>query len=91
MGYGSRALQALNAFYSGEYYNFEEAESAAPSYANIGDFDPVSRIRFVVGLSAYPFHSCRKLLICRLKHPAFERCQACLHFCSVFLNGNRRY
>jgi N-acetyltransferase 10 len=23
MGYGSRALQALNAFYSGEYYNFD--------------------------------------------------------------------
>jgi hypothetical protein len=23
MGYGSRALQALNAFYSGEYFNFD--------------------------------------------------------------------
>ncbi|KAJ6520530.1 GNAT acetyltransferase 2-domain-containing protein [Mycena sanguinolenta] len=42
MGYGSRALEALNAFYSGEYYNFEEAESAAPSYPNLGAFDPAT-------------------------------------------------
>jgi N-acetyltransferase 10 len=41
MGYGSRALDALNSFYSGEYYNFDEAESAVPSYPNLGDFDPV--------------------------------------------------
>ncbi|KAJ7222857.1 DUF699-domain-containing protein [Mycena haematopus] len=40
MGYGSRALEALNSFYSGEYYNFDEAESAAPSYPNLGAFDP---------------------------------------------------
>ncbi|KAJ7511854.1 GNAT acetyltransferase 2-domain-containing protein [Mycena galericulata] len=42
MGYGSRALEALNSFYSGEYYNFDEAESAAPSYPNLGDFDPAT-------------------------------------------------
>ncbi|KAJ7784801.1 helicase-domain-containing protein [Mycena olivaceomarginata] len=29
MGYGSRALEALNAFYSGEYYNFDAADAAA--------------------------------------------------------------
>ncbi|KAJ7194724.1 GNAT acetyltransferase 2-domain-containing protein [Mycena pura] len=40
MGYGSRALEALNAFYSGEYYNFDEAETAAPTYPGLGDFDP---------------------------------------------------
>ncbi|KAJ7447247.1 GNAT acetyltransferase 2-domain-containing protein [Mycena latifolia] len=42
MGYGSRALEALNSFYSGEYYNFDEAESAPPSYPNLGDFDPTT-------------------------------------------------
>ncbi|KAJ7652167.1 GNAT acetyltransferase 2-domain-containing protein [Mycena polygramma] len=42
MGYGSRALEALNSFYSGEYYNFDEAESAPPSYPNLGEFDPAS-------------------------------------------------
>ncbi|KAJ7665664.1 GNAT acetyltransferase 2-domain-containing protein [Mycena rosella] len=42
MGYGSRALQALNSFYSGEYYNFDEAETAAPSYPNLGEFDPAT-------------------------------------------------
>ena len=26
MGYGSRALQALNAYYSGEYFNLDEHE-----------------------------------------------------------------
>ncbi|KAF7302818.1 RNA cytidine acetyltransferase [Mycena kentingensis (nom. inval.)] len=39
MGYGSRALEALNAFYSGEYYDFDEAEKAAPSYPKLGAFD----------------------------------------------------
>ncbi|KAJ7726390.1 GNAT acetyltransferase 2-domain-containing protein [Mycena metata] len=42
MGYGSRALEALNAFYSGEYYNFDEAEKVAPSYPNLADFDPAT-------------------------------------------------
>ncbi|KAF7347248.1 RNA cytidine acetyltransferase [Mycena venus] len=42
MGYGSRALEALNAFYSGEYYNFDEAEAAAPSYPNLAAFDPAT-------------------------------------------------
>ncbi|KAK7063629.1 RNA cytidine acetyltransferase [Favolaschia claudopus] len=42
MGYGSRALEALNAFYSGEYYNFNENDSAAPVYPNLGDFDATS-------------------------------------------------
>nr|GAT55769.1 predicted protein [Mycena chlorophos] len=42
MGYGSRALEALNAFYSGEYYDFDEAEKAAPKYPKLGGFDPMT-------------------------------------------------
>ncbi|KAJ7053920.1 GNAT acetyltransferase 2-domain-containing protein [Mycena amicta] len=42
MGYGSRALEALNAFYSGEYYDFDEAEKAAPTYPKLGGFDPAT-------------------------------------------------
>ncbi|KAJ6606812.1 GNAT acetyltransferase 2-domain-containing protein [Mycena sp. CBHHK59/15] len=42
MGYGSRALQALNSFYSGEYYNYDETELAPPSYPNLGDIDPAT-------------------------------------------------
>ncbi|TFK22700.1 DUF699-domain-containing protein [Coprinopsis marcescibilis] len=40
MGYGSRALEALNAFYSGEYYNFD-ADHEVPEavYPGVGDVD----------------------------------------------------
>jgi N-acetyltransferase 10 len=32
MGYGSRALQALNSFYSGEYFNLDESTPAELEY-----------------------------------------------------------
>jgi hypothetical protein len=32
MGYGSRALQALNSFYSGEYFNLDEAPTIEQLY-----------------------------------------------------------
>jgi N-acetyltransferase 10 len=32
MGYGSRALKALNSFYSGEYFSLDEASRPEPSY-----------------------------------------------------------
>ncbi|KAJ3561455.1 hypothetical protein NP233_g10184 [Leucocoprinus birnbaumii] len=41
MGYGSRALEALNSFYSGEYFNLEEEEGKErPEYEQIGVVDP---------------------------------------------------
>lgn len=44
MGYGSRALEALNSFYSGEYFNLEEEEGKErPEYEQIGVVDPVRR------------------------------------------------
>jgi hypothetical protein len=42
MGYGSRALKALNSFYSGEYFNLDEATPAEPSYPDAAALDPVS-------------------------------------------------
>ncbi|KAG1724282.1 helicase-domain-containing protein [Suillus occidentalis] len=42
MGYGSRALKALNSFYSGEYFNLDEATSAEPSYPDASALDPVN-------------------------------------------------
>ncbi|KAJ7608711.1 GNAT acetyltransferase 2-domain-containing protein [Roridomyces roridus] len=42
MGYGSRALEALNAFYSGEYFNFDETEAPEQKYPNLGEFDPAT-------------------------------------------------
>ncbi|KAG2094228.1 GNAT acetyltransferase 2-domain-containing protein [Suillus discolor] len=40
MGYGSRALKALNSFYSGEYFNLDEAIPAEPSYPDAAALDP---------------------------------------------------
>lgn len=36
MGYGARALQALNSYYSGEYFNVEEEDRMEPAYS-VGD------------------------------------------------------
>lgn len=42
MGYGSRALQALNSFYSGEYFNLDESNKPEFSYPDAAAIDPVS-------------------------------------------------
>ena len=39
MGYGARALQALNSFYSGEYFNLNETAQAEPSYPDPAAID----------------------------------------------------
>ena len=44
MGYGARALQALNAFYSGEYFNLDEAEKAEELYPDPSLVDEVCDI-----------------------------------------------
>ena len=49
MGYGSRALKALNSFYSGEYFNLDEATHAEPSYPDATAVDPVS-VSFAGGI-----------------------------------------
>ena len=41
MGYGARALQALNAYFSGEYFNVDEAVQAEQSYPDPANFDDV--------------------------------------------------
>ncbi|KAL0578886.1 N-acetyltransferase 10 [Marasmius crinis-equi] len=40
MGYGSRALQALNEFYSGDYINLDEIEKAEESYPDPAAVEP---------------------------------------------------
>ncbi|KAK1223269.1 N-acetyltransferase 10 [Marasmius sp. AFHP31] len=40
MGYGSRALQALNEFYSGDYVNLDEIEKAEENYPDPGVVEP---------------------------------------------------
>lgn len=41
MGYGSRALKALNSFYSGEYFNLDETPKPEMHYPNPSEIDPV--------------------------------------------------
>ena len=41
MGYGSRALKALNSFYSGEYFNLDEVSRPELSYPNAAAIDKV--------------------------------------------------
>jgi hypothetical protein len=46
MGYGARALKALNAYYSGEYLGLQEDVVREPTYADAGRIDPVSHHYF---------------------------------------------
>ncbi|GBE81439.1 hypothetical protein SCP_0311680 [Sparassis crispa] len=39
MGYGTRALQALNPFYSGEYFNWDEVSSLEHAYPDPAAID----------------------------------------------------
>ena len=43
MGYGARALQALNSYYSGEYFNLEESSRPEESYPDPAAIDEVRR------------------------------------------------
>ena len=41
MGYGARALQALEAFYRGDYFNLDESEAAPAEYSRDDRIDQV--------------------------------------------------
>ena len=41
MGYGARALQALNTYYSGEYFNLDESTKPEVSYPDAAAIDDV--------------------------------------------------
>lgn len=46
MGYGSRAISALNSFYSGEYFNLDEASKPERTYPDAVAVDKVSPTLF---------------------------------------------
>ena len=50
MGYGSRALQALNSFYSGEYLSLDESSRPDVQYPNPAAIEPV-HISFILFIS----------------------------------------
>jgi len=46
MGYGARALESLNSFYSGELYNFDDAPAdLGESFADAAQVAPVSHFQ----------------------------------------------
>jgi N-acetyltransferase 10 len=44
MGYGARALQALNSFYSGEYLSLDESSRPDVTFPDAAVMDPVSTV-----------------------------------------------
>lgn len=44
MGYGARALQALNAYYSGEYFSLSEEQREEPLYPSAAAIHSVSTV-----------------------------------------------
>ena len=42
MGYGARALQILNGYYSGEYFSLSEEQREEPIYPDSAKFTSVS-------------------------------------------------
>jgi hypothetical protein len=55
MGYGARALQALNAYYSGEYLNLDESAKPEVSYPDAAAIDDVRRESLLPHTEAYHF------------------------------------
>jgi N-acetyltransferase 10 len=51
MGYGARALQALNAYYSGEYFSIDEEPRPEESYPDAIAVDEVCFLLFGVGFA----------------------------------------
>ncbi|KAF8265973.1 helicase-domain-containing protein [Lactarius quietus] len=66
MGYGARALQTLNVYYSGEYFNLDESAKLEVSYPNAAAVDDVSwslsttshRSLFLISLAMPPLLQC---------------------------------
>lgn len=47
MGYGARALEALNSYYSGEYFNLDETVRQEQRYPDAAAFDSVCEVYFM--------------------------------------------
>lgn len=49
MGYGSRAIEALNSFYSGELYNFDDVQpDTSEGFEQVAKVPAVSRNQFTL-------------------------------------------
>lgn len=91
MGYGSRALQALNSFYSGELLNLDEvtAEVEIETFEEASKISAVSLDFFalITGASADEVNRTQLYKRIRLE---FEMLLKCHHFYKDFRNDNQR-
>ena len=80
MGYGSRALQALNSYYSGEFFNLEEETAPEAAYPDPSFVDEVKKtlFTFISNISEYTTHNfLTSLLTFSLIHLPFVRQTPC--------------
>jgi N-acetyltransferase 10 len=54
MGYGARALEALNAFYNGDYFNIDEAPPPEMEAEALNSFAKASKIDKACILASIP-------------------------------------
>jgi hypothetical protein len=57
MGYGARALQALNAYFSGEYFNLDETAKVDVAYSDIASINEVCQNHASISQESLPFIS----------------------------------
>ena len=92
MGYGSRALQALNSFYSGELLNLDEvmAEMEIETFEDIAKVNAVRSVPSLRGVAMTDKISRDRTTPCkRIKSP-FETPRKCLPFFNDSPNDNPR-
>lgn len=86
MGYGARALDALNAYYSGEYFNLDESAKADISHSDPVALNQVNR-NYAATHESLPFIS--PLPFSPIILPSDQPLQ-CLPFCKDSRNVNLR-
>ena len=71
MGYGARALQALNAYYSGEYFNLDETAKVDAAYSDIAAINEVCQNHAAISKEAYLSlvrHASHRQSYCQISH-----------------------
>ena len=84
MGYDSKALEALNAFYSGEYFNLDENARAETEYPDLRAMDHVSLLNYHLQFLTY----CSRTRICSQKTQPCGPSTQCQLYYNVYPSEN---
>lgn len=89
MGYGSRALQALNSFYSGEYLSLDESSRPDIQYPDPAAIEPVCiSLKPILIIGELTYQS--RVLISLTNSLKFVHLQLCRHCSSDSLSASQR-